>query len=760
MIEELVDRAVHVSQAVAEVLAAIEASTRHREEPVSEALVASLARKSFRRNLSIDPDRAARLIAQWWSRLVHARSARRPDVLAITCDLLTNPEVPFTRDVARFAVSLGLRYLYDIDYSTESLSALRNAHSDLHYRFEQQERRRTRKNERLESFIVDLACMDGAISRSATGQNLSSYYRGFRSAPLGVGRKRVRGFAGREWPELRGSLPDFPAVMKWAFAQPTCIAGLDEVVQGLLAAVPHQDSTENMGGLVTLVAGPPGSGKTSFCLTLASRMAELGSQVSYLATEEAPYALHTKLVSVVDPNYLATALLQRVPGAAAKQISFIDGRSLVDFEQVTQTISAEFALVQRESKKRRPGLYLVFPRVLVVDSLTALVHGRAPEVDIQTRRQKLAGLLATLRHLGVCVFLVGGATDCEDEGLAYLVDNVFVFGTEQKSDHSHTTRIFNVSKTRLQSSYRGRHVLHLSRTEGCMVSPSLHSVSRSLHGLPEHTPDVGARALIWARERTKGSPKYLAVSAHSQTLVYGRGSAGKARFAMALACEPRQRVENEGDWLRYVSRHIRSRVPSAKTQPRRVLVVSFLYGARYYEAIVEKLLALRGERLSSAEPLLRVMDQYPGFLDPETLVAKIGRALQQGRLEGRPYNAVVIDGIHNMLLQFPLLEKEPLLWPTLYRLLRAEAVDAISTFTFFKVPFFDKAPGGSSLVPVSQDLFFHLLVGNCDYSFNVERPDESLDDQDELTVTLASSLEAIDPAGRQFQWSPVTMRFV
>jgi hypothetical protein len=152
------------------------------------------------------------------------------------------------------------------------------------------------------------------------------------------------------------------------------------------------------------------------------------------------------------------------------------------------------------------------------------------------------------------------------------------------------------------------------------------------------------------------------------------------------------------------------------------------------------------------------MDQYAGFLDPETLVAKIGRALQQGRLEGRPYTAVMIDGIHNMLLQFPLLEKEPLLWPTLYRLLRAEEVDAISTFTFFDVPFFDKEVERPTLMPVSQNLFFHLLVGNCDYSFNVERPNEAL--QDELTVTLASSLESIDPAARQFQWNPATMRFI
>lgn len=744
MISELVWRAVVTSESIAAVLADLE-----KQGPIESARNGrSIIRPSVQRHFPHLPkherERTEWVVSNAWAHTVSARSARRPDVLGLTCDLLANPEVPLTRDVTRFAVTLGLRSLYGVEYNAGTLQALRDAHSQLSRRFEQQQRARIRKAEPLESLIIDLACLDGSLSRSLTRKNLHVYYSGFKS-PFGI-TERMRQYAeGQDWPELHGSLPDFASITKLAFAQPTCIAGMDDVVQGLLAAVPSDDNQTNSGGLVTLVAGPPGSGKTSLCLTLASRMAELGAIVSYVATEEAPHALKAKLVSFVDPNYLASALLPNLEtGPSHDALGFVDGRALDNFISAVDALTKELDDVRPQLPTiPKAGLYLTLPRVLVIDSLTALMHVTDDRGTRRIDRHGLAILLSKLRDRGICVFLVGGPSDCTDEGLAYLVDNVFLLDSEERFGVTHRIRLFDVYKTRLQSAYRGRHVLHLSRNEGCTINPSLHSLARHLHGHMEGRGVPSHDSFAATDSRT--SKTRIQEREPSQMLVYGHGSAGKARFALSLGLSSRVPYEK----YPYLKR-------AALDPDARVLVVSFLYGREYYEQIAQRLLRAKSKPAAARDDeRLTVLDLYPGFLDPETLVARIAKALQQGRLEGRRYTCVIVDGIHNILVQFPLLQEEPLLWPTLYRVFRSEGVDAISTFTFFRVP----AISGSAIdmVSDSQRLFVHLLISNCDYSFIVER---SLIRHNLLDVQFASAPSPTADMGVVFSWNPDTFEFV
>jgi KaiC/GvpD/RAD55 family RecA-like ATPase len=737
MIASLVLRGIRIATATANLLSDLEGT-----KPVPRDVarnIKPLLKRHFGKLSAEDRERASIIVSNAWVETVRARLAQRPDVLVLTCDILANPNIPLTRDVARFAVTLGLRSLYRIDYNTTSLQQLRAAHAELKDRISTQKRARIRKGQPIESFIIDIACLDGSLRRSIAHENLLAYYQAFRRSPFGIA-SHMRGFSAQpNWPELHGELPDFPYIAKLAFAQPTCIPGLDDVVQGLLAAVPMDDGPFTTGGLVTLIAGAPGSGKTSVCLTLASRMAEMGSSVSYVATEESAHALRAKLVSLMDPNFLASALL---PGGKSAplgdELGFVDGRDLTSFVRTVDAIAQEYD----DNRPTLPkvaddGLYLTFPRVLVIDSLTALRHVDDPSHG-RLDRQKLATLLSSLRDRGICVFLVGGPSDCEDEGLAYLVDNVFLLGSEQRGPgEGHRVRFLDVYKTRLQSSYRGKHVLHLSRMEGCVVNQSLHSLTRSLHGHGEPSPSKDRFAAI-ATEQGDGGR--LLIREHSHILVYGYGSASKARFALALALE---------------SRHDSTKASSRRsTSANRVLVVSFLYGKSYYETIGSDLLEHQGQKVADIDDHLTVIDLYPGFLDPETLVARIVRALEKGRLQGQPFTAVVIDGIHNMLVQFPLLQHEPLLWPTLYRLFRAQNVDAISTFTFFRVP--RSGEGPLDMVSEEAKVFAHLLVSNCDYSFIVER----FESGPFLSVTVASSLDPVAPGAERLWWDPRSFAFV
>jgi hypothetical protein len=108
------------------------------------------------------------------------------------------------------------------------------------------------------------------------------------------------------------------------------------------------------------------------------------------------------------------------------------------------------------------------------------------------------------------------------------------------------------------------------------------------------------------------------------------------------------------------------------------------------------------------------------------------------------------------------------LWPSLYRLFRAEGVDTVSTFTFFKVGSFDRrfrspldhadevvhadTAGGS------EHLFFHLLVSSSDHSFVVEGPsaDEDVPNRNWVRVKVGSTIDGFRNEPHSFWWDPGT----
>ncbi|MDQ3582816.1 MAG: hypothetical protein M3495_14955 [Pseudomonadota bacterium] len=143
-----------------------------------------------------------------------------------------------------------------------------------------------------------MLCMEGWLRRALRPRdNLDAYYQAFSKHLFGVPPSGIREFSrtGRNphWPELYGDVPDFGVLLQILFNQPTAVRGLDEALGGLISTVP--ETALLPGGLVTLITGPPGSGKTSLCLSIAARMAQFGAIVRYVATEEAEPHLWAKL---------------------------------------------------------------------------------------------------------------------------------------------------------------------------------------------------------------------------------------------------------------------------------------------------------------------------------------------------------------------------------------------------------------------------------------------------------------------------------
>ncbi len=175
--------------------------------------------------------RLARLVLLAWV-AEGGRGARRPDVLALTCQILANPAAPHTLDLVRFSVVLALRAAYQIPYSVESIQKLREAYGGL--RLRKQSKRQRRTATQYESLIIDLLSMDGWIQRSLTKRSVKAYYQEFLNHPLGVDpgvdpHERGRDFGASDGPQLDGTLPEFARLLNLAFNQPVGIPGLDEI---------------------------------------------------------------------------------------------------------------------------------------------------------------------------------------------------------------------------------------------------------------------------------------------------------------------------------------------------------------------------------------------------------------------------------------------------------------------------------------------------------------------------------------------------
>jgi KaiC/GvpD/RAD55 family RecA-like ATPase len=700
------------------------------------------------------------------------------------CQFLSNPAAPHTLELVRFAIVLALRAAYGVPYSVESLQRLREAYGTLKLRFsDQQSRRQRRRASRYEGLILDLLSMDGRIHRSLTKETAHAYYTSFEQYVFGVSPTKRRDFGSPDGPQIDGILPDFSQLLNMAFSQPVGVVGLDEVTGGLMPTIPAPESQEWIGGLVTLIAGPPGSGKTSLCLSITSRMAELGSIVRYVSTEEESHTLEAKRTTVAEPS--AELLWPDVAplGQTLGNWMVMSGKDFKSLATLAEQIKSDLSHVSRLSSKppepHESGVYLVFPRVVVIDSMTALLQVSQKGTKASGRRE-LGRILNELRRMGICVFLVGALQDCDDEGLAYLVDNVFILDIDATTSARHPIRTITIRKTRLQSSSRGAHVFHLTARDGCSVGPSLHGVLRSLKVRPLIDSDPSNRAVLWSRDT--GAPAQLALSfsdksvsgapttwpsdgnglltlrARSQILIYGRGSSGKARLAMTIALEPRHPMND--DWGPYVVRHSERRLGDFERgflRKARILVISFLYGKDYYEGIAKDVFRLRfSETGLNVEEHTTVLEFYPGYVDPETLVARVRRQIRSAHLEGRPFTAVVLDGAHNLLVQFPFLEREPLLWPTLYRLFRSEGIDTVTTFTFFKVALIDRTDAPT--LAGSEHIFFQLLVSSCDYTLLAERPSDvqPRTGRNWVRVRLASTVDGFGKEPPDFWWDPAT----
>jgi hypothetical protein len=751
----LVDAAQQVSRLMARAVLSPEpvfSSKKFRTEAqrVAQGIFAMTERPPASRQRALDDitERWCALAATGLEQMrTQRQTRRRPSVLALARDALAWPDAPQSRDLVEYAIVAGLRHAYGIGATLDHVEGLRQSCDNLAGTVAISQRRRALKSwSAMDFFALDLMSLHGHIRLAPSPEAMRAQMAAFLddSSRFGV-VERKRDFGNDVWPELFGEVPAFGTLLQEAYAQPLGIPGLDQVLGGLLPAFASKGESP---GVVSLIVGPPGSGKTALCLRIARTLSQFGSRVRFLPAGESLLGLRSKEAGLSETRWWTPFC----PGSPSNSggsgdVVMLESVSAKSLPDVARRVVREFA-------SRRPtpwsALAPAFPRVLVIDGLGALLAARRGAAS--SSRSNVDGALQSLRDAGVSVFLTCSPVDDDTHQLGYLADNVVRLAFEQETGGRHETRTLTLAKTRFQHGDRGRHILHVAGGDSVSVGPSLHSVLRRL----EHTEAPSRQGLIhlpFSGARRSLAPRLVDPS-HS--LVFGWGPSGKAGFALSCLLSPRAKPEAD-----VIER--RERVEWARRS--RTLVISFLYPEAYYSDLGQKISQSKHHGGLGAFAL-ETWAPYPGFIDAETFVDQVQRRLDRAELEGRPFTGVLLDSIHTLLLEFPLLQADELLWPCLYRVLRARKITTVSTFTVFDVS--AGTPTGaakrgdvrfnapilpaSTAVAARSEQFLRMLVSSSDYTFNVGRTPEGT-----VLSEIQATIDARARRGATYRWDSESM---
>jgi hypothetical protein len=150
-----------------------------------------------------------------------------------------------------------------------------------------------------------------------------------------------------------------------------------------------------------------------------------------------------------------------------------------------------------------------------------------------------------------------------------------------------------------------------------------------------------------------------------------------------------------------------------------------------------------------------VISRYPGGLTPEDLLAKVENQLLAAELSGIPYTGVLIDGIHNVFVQFPILEQDATVWPQLFNLLRRPGITVVTTHTEFELHAHSLSVDFEHAQRKSAPLL-SVIVSGADYVFELAGYNAS-DGTADYQLSIKGMLGEDPPVGG-FEWDRQRLR--
>ena len=491
---------------------------------------------------------------------------------------------------------------------------------------------------------------------------------------------------------------EFGEIVNGLWGIPIPIRGADTIFRGGL-------NFASRGGLVCALHGGPGSGKTALALGIGAALSGFGIRTLFLTAEEDKADLESRATSLLPSQVRNLPFVPNEPEDWLRIRRF----DLVQEDKETRlkSLSAEFEKIagaleaQNCERGEGPrGVPLPCSTIVVLDGL----HEIASQAlfDIKKNESKsITGefhrFIETCRKLRALVILTTGTDWRADTSLDYLVDVAMRLSHETESEMgSKPYRYLTLSKARHQLCSPGTHGLQIVGDKGVRFTPQMNyhldrmsiwnprlpftEVLKPILQLTCRQEDlslipVGSSVSV-SEDLKFFSNKKAGVELYrgSNIFLNGEGSGGKAGLALKIATSPSFSKD-------------KPKIPLPK--PEKVLVVSFLYPDEYYRHILTRLKVVRRREYpdlpDNCDPRIEVMHLYPGHLKPDTLYSKIEWALRASLLSGDPFTTIIIDGIHNVFLQFPEIEKQTLFWPQLFSLLRARSLTTIITHTILSV---------------------------------------------------------------------------
>jgi len=448
-------------------------------------------------------------------------------------------------------------------------------------------------------------------------------------------------------------------------------------------------------GAVGTISGASGTGKTTLALSIAASLAPMGVTTFYLSCEEDAVDLEKRIYTLTPPFIRRTATFPRDVGDwfYAQHLDRPDPENnrdgAIHFIEDLKQVYAEAGI--RPASDAPPG---ILPLLVVFDGIHELIHRDSGTDQVVNIRN----LVDRFRELGALVLIL--AADNDEPALReldYTVDFVIRLEIAAQVDPSEgPLRKFILVKTRLQYSRPGSHILHISKREGVKIYPYLSAQLDTFSNFAWKTPDAERwYDFLLTGFGAKESSHLVRIYERSQVLVCGRGSAGKAGFALRLLMASLETTEPEehslflGDQAVALFHNVGPSIRPFR-DPRRILIVSFLYEEDYYrnlrDSIVKRNLdsdSLRKRPRPNIE--LDVLSLYPGYLPPEVLVAKIIGQLEKRSSQGTSYSGVIVDGLHNVFLHFPKLQDSIMVWPTLFETFRVYGLTVVTTHSLFEI---------------------------------------------------------------------------
>lgn len=308
----------------------------------------------------------------------------------------------------------------------------------------------------------------------------------------------------------------------------------------------------------------------------------------------------------------------------------------------------------------------------------------------------------------------------------YLVDIAMdIKHDTNSSDGGKPQRMINLSKARHQSCSAGTHGFQIAGGKGVRFTPEINfcldveSIWDMRLSDEQYQKNVMCRAaknkfgLSGKLPRNDDFEDIDGIRLHrsSNIFINGMGSGGKAGLALKMACAP---YYHKGDSKPY-------------KRSENILIVSFLYPNDYYNKVHAKVRTLRNREVDESQlgdkfSKIDVIHFYPGFLRPSSLFNRIRWYIEEKELLGDPFTTVILDGLHNVFIQFPELVKHEIVWPQLYSLLRKKDITLITTHTVLTVATSDPRPGYRTVQidDNRSDPLRHALVQKTDFSFEVD----------------------------------------